>query len=469
MPVARSTEAGGFTRSHRASPSAVKKSRDVLPMLGEAVGIRGDAREHDWVQSTASAILLLGAVAAAAFAQGGFFARGQLAAAALLAGSVVAALPIRRSSLPELRVPLVAGGLLAGWMLIRAVPGGSLAAAVRAALLLLGLATVLMLCRRLDPTGKRLVLAGLLGVGVLVSLVGWAGVVWRLAPWALPSEGLWRAASTLTYANAASAVLVPLTLTSLALLSKRPRSLPIALVLTVLLTGVAATLSRAGGLALLVGLGVLLLAGGWVVLRALVEPLTGATVALLGLVPSLPAAAQPRPEVAVAALVGGMGLTAVLLRQPRRGRAALAIALLVTAVLVVGSASIREAGLRVWDKRANLDSPNRSRAATGALRVVAKHPVTGVGTGNVVVQGRTQAGGCESSSTSTTSTCRYSRNSERSARCCWLRCLPAWPACFGGAVRSSRCQRCGRASSLPARLPPSTPASTSFGTSPPCP
>ncbi len=355
-------------------------------MLGEAAGIREDAREHDWVQGAVSAILLLGAVAAAAFAQGGFFARGQIAAAALLAGSVVAALPVRRSSLPELRLPLVAGGLLAGWMLIRAVPGGSLAAAVRAALLLLGLATVLMLCRRLDPTGKRLVLAGLLGVGVLVSLVGWAAVVWRLAPWALPSEGLWRAASTLTYANATSAVLVPLTLTSLALLSKRPRSLPLAFVLTVLLTGVAATLSRAGGLALLVGLGVLLLAGGWVVLRALFEPLTGATVAFLGLLPSLPAAAEPRPGVSVAALVGGMGLTAVLLRQPRRGRAAVAVALLLAAVLVVGSASIREAGLRVWDQRANLDSPNRSRAATGALRVVAEHPVIGVGTGSVVVQ-----------------------------------------------------------------------------------
>lgn len=387
MPVVRSTMTGGFTRSHRVEPSApTKRGDDMLPMLRGAAGIREGVRDPDLVQEFACALFLLGAVAAAAFAQGGFFARGQLAATALLAAAVVAALPLRRSASPELRAPLAAGGLLAAWMVIRAVPGGSPAAAIRAALLLLGLATVIVLCRRLDRSGKRLVLAGLLGVGVFVSLVGWAGVVWRLEPWALPSEGLWRAASTLTYANATSAVLVPLLLVALALLSRRPRSLPLALVLAVLLTGVAATLSRAAALALLVGLGVLLLAGGWVVLRALVVPLIGATVAFLGLVPSLPASAEPRPGVAVAALVGGMGITAALVRRRGSGRTALVLALLLAAVLVVGSGSIREAGLRVWDGRANLDSPNRSRGALEALRVAAEHPVTGVGTGSVVVQ-----------------------------------------------------------------------------------
>jgi hypothetical protein len=356
-------------------------------------GVTHDAarrRRSEWARRPETAIFLLAAIAAALLVQGGFFARGQIAVAGLLAASVVTVLPVRRAVYPELRLPLVAGGLLAGWMFVCAVPAGSFVSAGRAALLLVALGTVLMLCRRLNRAGHRLVLAGLLGSGVLLAAVGWVGVVWRLTPWALPAQGLWRAASTITYANATAAVLVSLTLTALALLSNHRRSLPLGLILTVLLVGVAATLSRAGGLALVTGLGVLVLARGWNVLRVLVAPLVGAAIAFLGLLPSLPEGAHPRPGIAVVALVGGLGLTALLLRRRRERSTAVAAAVLLLAMLpvglVVGSAPPGNAALRVWNKRANTASLTRSATAAAALRLVARHPVTGVGPGRVLLR-----------------------------------------------------------------------------------
>jgi O-antigen ligase len=339
----------------------------------------------DWAERSATALLILAAVAAATAAQGGFFARGQIAVALLLAASVVSALPLHRASLPALRLPLVAGSLLAAWGVIRAVPGGSVRTAASHAALLIGLGTVLVLCRRLDPAGRRLVLAGLLAVGVAVALVGWLAVAWRVTPWAIPSAGLWRATATLTYANAMAAVVVPLALVAVSLLASRPRSLPLALAVTMLLLGVAITLSRAGVFALLVGLIVLVAARGWSVLPAVVAPLAGAAVAFLGLLPSLPTHPPPRPGLALVALAAGLGLTALLARYVR-GRAALLLAVMLAVALVLGAASFRKAGTHVWNHRANLTSPSRSNAASEALHLVEVHPLAGVGFGHVVVQ-----------------------------------------------------------------------------------
>jgi len=153
-----------------------------------------------------TAALLTGAIAAAAFQQGGFFARGQVAVAALLAAAVVSALPFERSSERALGLAFSAGGLAIVWALLRAVPGGSLSTAAGEGLLLVALAVVVVLARRLDESGRQLAVAGVLGVGVVIAATAWIGVVWRVTPWALTSEGLWRGASTITYANAAGCV-----------------------------------------------------------------------------------------------------------------------------------------------------------------------------------------------------------------------------------------------------------------------
>jgi len=332
----------------------------------------------------------LAAIAVAGLQQGAFFMRGQVAVAALIAAALVTALP-RRELDSELRAPLIAAALLAGWTLVRAVPPGSLRAASGEAALLAGLAVILILCRRLDGDARRLTVGGLLGFGVLLSITSWIGVAWHLTPLALTSQGLWRGASTITYANALAGVLVPLALTALALLSVRERSVPLALVVTLLLLGVATTLSRAGVLALVAGLTLLVLIRGAVVLRSLLAPVAGASVAFSGLLPSMPVGSHPRPGLAVAALAVGMGVTAALvsLRWRRSLVAATLLVLIATFPgwsVAASSGSLRSAGARIGEHRIRVSSPARSRLNASALDLVAQHPFTGVGPGRVVIE-----------------------------------------------------------------------------------
>jgi O-antigen ligase len=338
-----------------------------------------------------TAAFVLAAIAAAGLQQGAFFERGQAAVAALIAAALVTALPIRRAFDSDLRAPLIAAALLAGWMLIRAVPLGSLRAASGGAALLAGLAAILILCRRLDRDARRLTIGGLLGFGVLLSITSWIGVAWHLTPLALTSEGLWRGASTITYANALAGVLVPLALTALGLLSAKERSVPLALVVTLLLLGVATTLSRAGALALVAGFTLLLLIRGVVVLSSLLAPVAGASVALSGLLPSMPVESHPRPGLAVAALAVGMGLTAALVSLPRRrslvaGTLLVLIATFASWSVAASSGSLRSAGERIAENRIRVSSPARSRLNATALDLVAQHPLTGVGQGRVVIE-----------------------------------------------------------------------------------
>ena len=117
----------------------------------------------------------------------------------------------------------------------------------------------------------------------------------RVGSWAWLGDGVWRASSTLTYPNGAAAVLVPLALVVLARLVDTPGSLGLALAATGLLAGLGATMSRAGTLALAVGLVVLAaLRGVRGTARAALGPCAGAMVALVCLVPSMPAALDRR-------------------------------------------------------------------------------------------------------------------------------------------------------------------------------
>jgi O-antigen ligase len=367
---------------------------------GRAQKILGVGTEADpqTRRSAGAAGLLTGTfvvavIAAAGLQQGAFFVRGQIAVAALIAAALVTALPIRRALDSELRAPLIAAALLAGWTVVRAVPVGSLRAASGEAALLAGVAAILIMCRRLDRGARRLTIVGLLGFGLFLAITAWAGVAWHLTPWALTSEGLWRGASTVTYANALAGVLVPLTLTALALLSAKERSVPLALVVTLLLLGVATTLSRAGALALLAGLTLLISIRGVVVLRSLLAPVAGACVALSGLLPSMPVGSNPRPGLAAAALAVGMGVTAALVSLPwRRSLVAATVLVLIATFaswsVTASGGSLRSAGRRIAENRIQVSSPPRSRLNAAALELVAEHPLTGVGPSRVVIESK---------------------------------------------------------------------------------
>jgi hypothetical protein len=383
----RSDEEAVTARNGRQS-AVLPALHDVLyriPVTFQAVlGGAAEPRAAGWPQALTPGPLLVAAVAAAAFMQGGFLARGQIAVAALLAAAVVASLPIGRRAIVGLELTLVAGGLLAAWGVVRGAAAGSAASASRQALMLAAVGLVLILCRRLDLPGRCVVLTGLLGIGVIVALIGWLAVAWHLTPWALPSAGLWRATSTLTYANAAAAVLVPTAVTATAVLSTRPRSVPLALTVMILLLGAAVTLSRAGTFALVVGIAVLIALRGRTVVTAMVTPLAGAAMAFLAVLPSMRTFPPARPGLAVAGLAAGLGLV-VVLRLYVRGRVSWALGLAVVAVLVISAAAFRGPEAHLWHHRVNLHSPSRSNAASEALHLFRAHPAFGVGIGNVII------------------------------------------------------------------------------------
>ena len=344
-----------------------------------------DAPRHVEATGRLTAALLIGAIAAAALQQGGFFARGQVAVAALLAAAFVSALPLERSSERALGLAFLAGGLAVAWALLRAIPSGSLSTATGEGFLLVALAAVVVLARRLDEPGRRLAVGGLLGVGVVIAATAWIGVVWRVTPWALTSEGLWRGASTITYANAAGCVLAALALTCLALLGTGRGTLRLAPVLTLLLIGLATTLSRAAALAFLVGLVALVLLRGTIVLRSLVGPLSGAALASFSLLPSMPVSNDPRPLLAFAGLVLGIALAVVVAATGRRGAVMAVLAVLVLTVVGLTrpeiSGPLGPASERLSASRLVIGSPARARLHETAFGLIAHDPVAGVGPG----------------------------------------------------------------------------------------
>jgi hypothetical protein len=172
--------------------------------------------------------------------------------------------------------PVWASAALAAWATVSATVAGDITAALPVIALLAGVVVVLVAVRRLTGGQRDALAAAVVVVGGLVAATGWVGVAWRVTPWALEDQGVWRAATTLTYANAAAGLLVPLALLAVARLAARP-GVPANLAVWLLLVGVGATLSRGGALALAVGAAVLAtLLGPGRTLRAAGPPTLGA-------------------------------------------------------------------------------------------------------------------------------------------------------------------------------------------------
>jgi O-antigen ligase len=325
-------------------------------------------------------VLAMAAVGAAAIAQGAYHFTGQVLTGVLLGAAVVVALAGRRLGLADLRFWPVAGCAALGlWAATSAAGAGvPLSAAGPTVMLLAALVVVGVLCRQ----GGDEVVVGLLLLGGLVAISGLAGVAFRYEPWTLEDQGLWRAATTLTYANAAAGLLVPLVLLAAGRLISTARSGSLAALTSLLLAGAGATLSRGGLLALALG-GVLLAraVGPRRLVAAAAGPVAGALVVLGGLAPSMVVGRSPRPLLAVAGLAAGLGLAAVLAARPR-----VAAAAIVGASLLVAGAAALAGGLdaaRV--SRMTVSSPDRAAEASAAVRVAADHPLAGAGPGQVIL------------------------------------------------------------------------------------
>jgi hypothetical protein len=304
----------------------------------------------------------------------------QLWVAALLAAALLAMPGWHRLARADRPVAFALAGL-AGWALIGAMLHHDPRAAVPYLALLIGVLAVFLACGRLDAIARDLVLTGLVGCGVLIALLGWLGLALHWQRWTWQGQGLWRASSTLTYPNATAVILAMLALVTLACLTQTPRSMRLALGTTVLLAGLIATLSRAGLLAMAVGLVVLAAARGPKALtRAGWGPALGAMVAAFGLVPTM-TASGPRPVPAAIALAAGLAVSAgaTALRHSRFGRFS-PVAVGGLALLALGLSVPRWTGVTaITGARLTVDDPERAASFHAALQVFDQHRLIGAG------------------------------------------------------------------------------------------
>ena len=339
--------------------------------------------------SPAHGLLLIVALATAAAAQGAYYVGAQGSVAVVLAVAVLVALRKQPWSWRELwRAPIAMScAMLAVWALMASALAGGLSGATPTVALLAGVVAVVLVCRRIPSSGRETLVWALLAIGVLVAATGWAGVAWRFRPWALEDQGLWRAATTLTYANAAAGFLVPLALLGLASLTVAPRSPLRAVAASALLVGVGATASRGGLLALAVGIGVLAgLLGLACVARASSLAVLGAAPALGALLPSMSAASAPRPALAVVGLVVGLAAVSLLSLVSGRGLTiAIAVAGALLIAVIASDPPFRRAVEAIRGPRLTARSSDRAQEAAAAWRLVANRPLSGVGSGGATL------------------------------------------------------------------------------------
>jgi len=277
----------------------------------------------------------------ATVAQGAFAADQALVVFGLVGLAAVAALAGRRRMPRSVAVAVGLLVVLAAWTAARAAGGGlddaprglvggsglgaggagsGVGAAVWAGLPIIAIAAAAVAVAGLAARARAVLTAVVIAAGLSVAATGWAGVAWHIEPLALVSSGLWRASSTLTYANASAAFLVT-ALCVTAAAAERLGARRARLVTAALLVGLLATMSRAGLFALVLGLVVAVAVSGRSrstrrTLAALWPALPGAAVAAVGLLPGLAAESVPHPLVAVAALAAGLGFAAL---TPRHG------------------------------------------------------------------------------------------------------------------------------------------------------
>lgn len=346
-----------------------------------------------------TATLLGAALAVAVLGQGAFHPGPFVLVAALVAAAgVTAGVAALGSRLAESELPTrgaVAAAILltgfASWALGRAAVTGDVLLGVPTAAVACMLAIAVPTTATLGAAARDLLRGVVLALGVVVATAGWVGTVLHLQPLSIPGVGLWRASSTLTYANAAAAVLVIVLLVVVTQVEGRTARRVLA---AVVLLGAAATLSRGGALALAVGLAVLACSrSGRARLRTLAPVPFAAGLGFLGLLPSLPEGSAPQPLLAAAGLTAG---AALLLRGTPRLAATGATPILAMTGLVVGplggTTPVDTAVAAIADTRLNGDSSARLDLARATVDRFLTSPVTGIGPGRLDLTYVDQAG-----------------------------------------------------------------------------
>ena len=172
----------------------------MLPEFGTSPDLASPTRE--WIV----AAVIYGLMLVVGIREGGFW--NPDAFVALLASIVCLAVALTLNP-TDLRSAMVVVGVLAlaFWWLARAVTTGSITEFLPLGSSMVAFAAAFVALRPLRHRTRELAGLGVACLGAAGSVIGFAGLIWRWYPMAMPAQGLWRLSSTLTYSDAAGLVL----------------------------------------------------------------------------------------------------------------------------------------------------------------------------------------------------------------------------------------------------------------------
>ncbi len=152
------------------------------------------------------AAVIFGLLLLAGLRQGGFWSTDALVVGLVSLVVVVAGVILNP---PERRSLLLVGSvlLLALWWLLRALTSGSQIAFLPLGASMLAFAAGFVATSRLRDQARQWAGLGVACLGAAGALIGLVGLICRWFPMAIPAQGLWREATTLTYSDAAGLVL----------------------------------------------------------------------------------------------------------------------------------------------------------------------------------------------------------------------------------------------------------------------
>ena len=247
-------------------------------------------------------------------------------------------------------------------------------------------------------SAKCFLLRGLVASGVGVAAIGFIGVVWHRKPLALVDGDLWRAASTLTYANATAAWLGLVLSSAIAFAGRATARMRDRIQVAVICGGLLLTGSRAGIAAAAAGVVTLGAVSGWRWLRSSLPSIVSGVALFFGAAISMPAERSIPALWRVAALVaGGFAALAILrfamrndatagpdeqLRRTLPSARTSAMAIVGVAVLFIAAFALmmRDPALR---SRFSISSPGRLDEWGAAIDRFRSSPIVGTGPGPI--------------------------------------------------------------------------------------
>ena len=364
-------------------------------------------------QVSPSAVLLLAAVVFALVLQGAFYRRPFLVFCVLIA----AAAGLARWELHQDRtrtsfgvsptisnvytVPVLCGVVIATTS-ISAVANHRATESLPTILALIIAALSAWVVGVSRQSAKFFLLRGLVASGVGLAAIGCIGVVWHRKPLALVDGELWRAASTLTYANATAAWLGLVLPGAIALAGRGATArMRDRVQVAVICGGLLLTGSRAGIAAAAAGVVTLGAVSGWRWLQSSLPSIVSGVALFFGAAISMPAERSIPALWRVAALVAGGVVALAILRfamrrgataepdeQPRRRLAsprtsAMSIVGVVVLFIAAFALVVRDPALR---SRFSISSPSRLDEWGSAIDRFRSSPIVGVGPGPVSLE-----------------------------------------------------------------------------------